>query len=182
MVTSFSRPLLHPALLHGIEICCKESPHTTTFANLYSDTGKRRQLIEGVADQIESDQIPKAWRSANIVNICPVANEYHSDIIQAFDHALIGVCPQGWMRQWDDQGHVSQKVWDSFKEVLPHAPGGGTPRKRWSFLRVGKRCAVRPECAPGTTGHHTATIRVERQGRRHAASSICKSSGRLRMA
>lgn len=78
-------------------------------------------MIEGVADQIESDQIPKAWRSANIVNICPVANEYHPDIVQAFDHALIGVCPQGWMRQWDDQGHVLRKVWDSFKEVLPHA-------------------------------------------------------------
>jgi 1D-myo-inositol 3-kinase len=120
MITSFSRPLLHPFLLHGIEICCKESQYTTTFANLYSDTGERRQLIESVADQIEPDQVPKAWRSANIVNLCPVANEYRTDIVHLFDQALIGVCPQGWMRRWDNEGHVFRKNWDSFKEVLPY--------------------------------------------------------------
>jgi 1D-myo-inositol 3-kinase len=121
MITSFSRPLLHPALFHGIEICCKESEHTTTFENLYNKTGERRQMIKGVAEQIEPDQIPEAWRSVKIVNICPVANEYQPEIVQLFKHAVIGVCPQGWMRRWDDEGHVFQKDWDNFQEVLPYA-------------------------------------------------------------
>jgi 1D-myo-inositol 3-kinase len=121
MITSFSRPLLHPSLFHGIEICCKESEHTTTFENLYNEVGERRQMIKGVAEQIEPDQIPEAWRSAKIVNICPVANEYQPEIVQLFKHAVIGVCPQGWMRRWDDEGHVFRKDWDNFREVLPYA-------------------------------------------------------------
>ena len=121
MVTSFSSPLLQPFLVHGIEVRCKASEHTTTFANLYNERGERRQLIESIADQIEPDLIPKEWYSANIVNICPVANEYTTDIVRLFDRALIGVCPQGWMRKWDDQGHVSRKAWDSYREVLPHS-------------------------------------------------------------
>ncbi len=121
MITSFSRPLLQPSLLHGIEICCKESQHTTTFMNLYNEAGERRQLIKSVAAQIKPEQVPEAWRSANIVNICPVANEYTPEIVQLFEHSLIGVCPQGWMRRWDSTGHVFCKGWDTFKEVLPYA-------------------------------------------------------------
>ena len=121
MVTSFSRPLLRPSLLNGIDIHCKEAEHTTTFVNLYNEEGERRQIIENVADPIESELIPPAWRAANIVNLCPVANEYLPEIAQLFDNALIGVCPQGWMRKWDTEGQVSKKDWDSFKEVLPYA-------------------------------------------------------------
>lgn len=121
MVTSFSYPLLNPSLFDGIDICCKESQHTTTFVNLYNEQGKRRQIVEKVAETITSDFIPEAWRSANIVNICPVANEYRADLVQLFDRALIGVCPQGWMRQWGYDGHVHRKEWDTFQEVLPHA-------------------------------------------------------------
>jgi len=121
MITSFSRPLLRPSLLQGIDICCKESQRTTTFVNLYNETGERRQIIESVADQIEPGQAPQAWRAANIVNLCPVANEYRAEMVHIFDRSLIGVCPQGWMRKWDSQGHVTRKEWDSFQDVLPYA-------------------------------------------------------------
>ena len=33
----------------------------------------------------------------------------------------IGVSPQGWMRQWDEQGHVSAREWEDAPEVLAHA-------------------------------------------------------------
>jgi sugar/nucleoside kinase (ribokinase family) len=121
MITSFSRPLLQPSLLHGIDICCQESQQTTAFMNLYNEAGERRQMIKGVANQIEVDQIPEAWSSAHIVNICPVANEYRAEIVQVFKQAVIGVCPQGWMRKWDKEGHVFKKDWDNFHEVLPYA-------------------------------------------------------------
>lgn len=121
MITSFSRPLLQPALLQGIDIRCQESQKTTTFANLYNEYGDRRQIIECVADQITSDLIPPEWRKVPVVNICPVANEYTSEIIRLFDNALIGICPQGWMRKWDHKGQVMRKMWENFKEVLPYA-------------------------------------------------------------
>ena len=121
MITSFSRPLLQPGLLQGIDIRCQESQKTTTFANLYNEHGERRQIIESVADRITPALIPPAWRSVPIVNICPVANEYTSEIVRLFDNALIGICPQGWMRKWDHNGQVMRKPWENFREVLPYA-------------------------------------------------------------
>lgn len=60
---------------------------------LYNERGERRQIVEKVAETISSNFIPEAWRSANIVNICPVANEYRTDIVRMFAKALIGICP-----------------------------------------------------------------------------------------
>lgn len=121
MVTSCSRPFLQPALFQGIDIRCSEAPQTTTFLNLYNEAGERRQMIKGLAAPIEPHHIPDAWRNTPIVNICPVANEYRPELVQLFPDALIGVCPQGWMRVWDHKGHVARKPWDTFQQVLPHA-------------------------------------------------------------
>lgn len=121
MITSFSRPLLQPGLLQGIDIRCQESQKTTTFANLYNEHGERRQIIESVADRITPTLIPHEWRAVPIVNICPVANEYTPEIVRLFDNALIGICPQGWMRRWDNKGQVFRKKWENFKDVLPYA-------------------------------------------------------------
>lgn len=121
MVTSFSDPLLHSSLYQGIELCCIESPHTTTFANLYDEHGTRRQIVEKVAEFITPGVIPESWSSARIVNLCPVADEYRPEIIHLFHDALIGVCPQGWMRKWGEDGHIKRKEWDTYQEVLPYA-------------------------------------------------------------
>lgn len=121
MITSFSRPLLQPKLFQDIDIRCQESQKTTTFANLYNEYGDRRQIIESVADPITPALLPPEWRAVPIVNLCPVANEYTAEIVRLFENALIGICPQGWMRKWDHKGQVIRKPWDNFKEVLPHA-------------------------------------------------------------
>ncbi len=121
MVTSFSHPLLHASLYQGIELCCIESPHTTTFANLYDEHGTRRQIIEKVAATITPEAVPESWRSARIVNLCPVADEYLPDIIHLFPDSLVGVCPQGWMRKWGADGHVQRKEWETCQDVLPYA-------------------------------------------------------------
>jgi 1D-myo-inositol 3-kinase len=121
MVTSYHEPFLQPTLLKGIDIHCQSARHTTTFTNLYDEHGKRRQMITGVAERILPAQIPTTWRQAAIVNLCPVADEYPAEIAQCFPQALIGVCPQGWMRQWDAAGQVMRKPWATFAEVLPHA-------------------------------------------------------------
>lgn len=121
MVTSFSRPLLHPSLFHHIDIRCQNAQHTTTFVNLYNDRGERRQIIEALAAPLTPDLIPERWRQTQIVNLCPVANEYGPEIVRLFPDSLIGVCPQGWMRRWNREGRVTRKAWDNFQEVLPYA-------------------------------------------------------------
>jgi len=119
MLTSFSQPLLQPSLLHDIQIHAKPAKHTTTFVNLYNERGERRQIIESVAEPLSPDMLPPNWQHVPIVNICPVANEYTADMVRLFAHALIGVCPQGWMRRWNQKGQVFRKAWENFQDVLP---------------------------------------------------------------
>ena len=94
------------------------SPVTTTFQNLYSTDGARTQFIRAVAEQIEAEDIPPAWREAGIVLLGPLTGELEGDIVEIFPHALIGVTPQGWMRCWDGEGRVFPRHWKGAAEVL----------------------------------------------------------------
>jgi sugar/nucleoside kinase (ribokinase family) len=58
---------------------------------------------------------------AEIVYLCPVADEVDPSIVHMFPDSLIGVSPQGWMRQWDSSGRVSPRKWEDAPTVLPHA-------------------------------------------------------------
>lgn len=92
---------------------------TTTFANIY-ENGVRRQILSGVAARIYPEHIPPEWLDAEIVYLCPVANEIHPDVADMFPNSLVGASPQGWMRQWDDSGRVSPCKWRDASKVLPH--------------------------------------------------------------
>ena len=96
-----------------------EDSFTTTFTNTY-ENGVRSQILSGVASQICPEHIPLEWLDAEIVYLCPVANEIHPDIVNMFPNSLIGASPQGWMRQWDAEGRVSQHKWKYASQVLPH--------------------------------------------------------------
>ena len=93
---------------------------TTTFANVYED-GVRRQIIRSVSAPIHPEHIPSEWLNAEIVYLCPVADEVDPSIVHMFPNSLIGVSPQGWMRQWDSSGRVSPRRWEDAANVLPHA-------------------------------------------------------------
>ena len=92
---------------------------TTTFSNIYED-GVRSQIVKNISAQIRPEHIPSEWLDAEIIYLCPVANEIHPDVIHLFPNSLIGASPQGWMRRWDDEGQVSQCKWGDALEVLPH--------------------------------------------------------------
>ena len=114
-----------PERLEGIQLVRRPSPTTTTFRNIYRG-GHRQQYVRDVADPIVVGDLPTEWRAARIALLAPVAGEVASELAHVFapptsDRAsLIGVTPQGWMRQWDETGRVSPRSWSQAQDILPH--------------------------------------------------------------
>ena len=106
--------------LKDIPVVSIESPRSTTFENIYTDDG-RIQYLRAQAAKINFDSVPNSWRSASIIHLGPIANEITMDLPKEFSSALIGVTPQGWMRQWDSKGRVFHCAWESAESVLQNA-------------------------------------------------------------
>ncbi len=109
------------ALLKDIETHYHQARETTIFENQYDEHGNRQQSIAGLAMNLGPEHIPPEWRRPDIVYLCPISGEVDADVIHAFsDETLIGLTPQGWMRQWDDDGRVFPKRWENAEDILPH--------------------------------------------------------------
>jgi hypothetical protein len=106
--------------LDGIPIISIESPHSTTFENIYTDAG-RVQYLRAQASSIGFDTVPPLWRNASIIHLAPIANEIDSSLPNDFSPALLGVTPQGWMRGWEADGRVSRSEWLNSESVLQKA-------------------------------------------------------------
>jgi sugar/nucleoside kinase (ribokinase family) len=120
VVTSASPDLDLEEALPGIEVVSIPSSVTTAFQNIYRD-GARQQFIKAVAERITAEAIPPQWCRSPIVQLGPLTQEVDEEVIHLFKGSLIGVTPQGWMRQWDDEGRVSPVVWAAPERVLPFA-------------------------------------------------------------
>jgi sugar/nucleoside kinase (ribokinase family) len=105
------------SVLEGVAIHLLPSPVSTTFVNLYRD-GQRTQVIEALADPIHAADLPAAWADAPIVLLGPIAREIPAEWTRVFPNALIGVTPQGWMREWDAAGHVRPTRWADAADFL----------------------------------------------------------------
>lgn len=106
--------------LSGIPVISIDSPRSTTFENIYTSEG-RVQYLRAQAERIDFDSVPRAWRSASIIHLGPIANEMDSSLPDDFSPALLGVTPQGWMRQWDSTGRVSRSELSNSEAVLQKA-------------------------------------------------------------
>ncbi len=109
------------SILDEVDVAYHQSPETTIFDNRYDSDGKRQQLILGVGGELQEHHIPHQWKDADIAYLCPLTGEVDSPVAQYFDHALIGVTPQGWMRAWDETRRVRPKRWRTAEAILPHA-------------------------------------------------------------
>lgn len=97
--------------LKGIEIIRKLSPEETTFENIQTPKG-RTQILHSVAQRICSIDIPQRLTQTPIVHIGPVANEVDENVVSMIsDDCMVGVTPQGWMRQRSSNGKVSYQPW-----------------------------------------------------------------------
>ncbi len=55
------------------------------------------------------------------MHLGPIAREISPEIALSFPNSFIGVTPQGWLREWDEEGIVSYCCWPDAVEVLKHA-------------------------------------------------------------
>jgi len=106
--------------LSGMPLVSIRSESSTTYENIYSESG-RMQYLRAQASRIDLDRIPDAWRSASIIHLGPIANEVDSVLPKGFSPTLLGLTPQGWMRQWDSNGFVSPCEWKNSDTALAQA-------------------------------------------------------------
>lgn len=97
-----------------------DAPATTVFENVYTPSG-RVQTLHAAAGRLAPAHVPPLWRRSPMVQIGPIANEVDPSVVHLFSDSVIGVCPQGWMRRWDDQGRVYPVAWESAAEIMPLA-------------------------------------------------------------
>jgi hypothetical protein len=106
--------------LRGVLVARIPAEYTTCFVNEYIG-GKRRQTIESVAQKLTYEQILPEWRHPPVVHLGPLCQEIDAALVNRFPRSLIGVTPQGWMRQWDESGLVRAVDWADADRVLAKA-------------------------------------------------------------
>ena len=111
VVTSVSSDLDLSHGLAGILLHIVPSPETTTFLNTYHG-GVRRQVLSAIARPLACSDIPDPWRQTPLVLLGPLGREVSYGLASHFPAVLLVASLQGWLRKWDDEGHVSPAYWD----------------------------------------------------------------------
>ena len=93
---------------------------STTFENIYTSEG-RLQKLHHLAPQLAFYHIPESWRSCPVIQFAPVAGEVPPDLYHYFRDADIYLTPQGWMREWDQEGNISPRTWLEDSYLMPQA-------------------------------------------------------------
>lgn len=104
-------------ILQEFELKNIKTSRSTTFENISTDSGRLQRLYH-TASKINPDHIPADWRMAKIVHLGPVAQEIEYAVIEKFDSSFIAATPQGWMREWGQDGWVSKGEWKGFRDIL----------------------------------------------------------------
>jgi len=105
-------------LLARLQVANLRADTSTTFENIYTPEGRHQQLHH-LAPQLAYYHVPESWRSAKMVHLAPMAGEVPADIIRYFPESDVYITPQGWMREWDQEGNISPRVWLEASYMLP---------------------------------------------------------------
>jgi sugar/nucleoside kinase (ribokinase family) len=106
--------------LAGIPIIAARGEYSTTFENIYTATG-RIQTVHHVAPMLNISQVPETWRHTPIVHLGPIAQEVDPNLARAFPNSLLCLTLQGWLRNWDQKGHVHFSDWLEANYILGFA-------------------------------------------------------------
>ncbi len=120
IVSSYNPDDLSLDILSDIKIITISSKTTTTFENILAEN-KRKQIMSKRATPINFEQVPENWRRSTIIHLAPVAQEIDSQLPDGFSPSLLGLTPQGWLREWDDAGRVSLSKWSQAEASLNYA-------------------------------------------------------------
>ena len=97
--------------LPGVEAFVRSSSATTRFLNLYDGAGRRRQVVQARADDIELLPLPESWRAPDALLLSPVVGEIVGPLAPAFEASVVGAIAQGWLRAFDAEGNVRAQAW-----------------------------------------------------------------------
>jgi len=78
-------------------------------------------VLETLAEPISTSDLPPAWSHVPVVLLGPIAGELPSSWAARFPDSIMGITPQGWMRKWDGEGHVSPARWEAAGPFLRRA-------------------------------------------------------------
>lgn len=106
--------------LQDIPIFNLGADQSTSFENIYTSAGRQQRLL-AQASFLEFHHIPEAWRSPRVLHVAPVAREVSPRILKYFPDSTIGLTPQGWLREWDEQGNVRLADWEESDHILGRA-------------------------------------------------------------
>jgi hypothetical protein len=104
----------------GIQYVIVPSEHSSTFENRQTPNGRIQTLFHTAAP-LDLSAVPETWRNTPIVHIAPIAREVDTNLIRAFSNSLVGVTPQGYLRDWDHSGRVFPTEWPEATYVLQYA-------------------------------------------------------------
>ncbi len=101
---------MHPAIVSAtatlpvdwpgnVPVASVAESYAPIFENRYTPNG-RIQFLHGEAPPLTIADVPSAWRTAQIVHLGPILVETPLELMANFPDALIGMTPQGMMRQW----------------------------------------------------------------------------------
>ena len=119
-IVTASGPETSLDILKDIPVLSLPSARSTTFENIYTEHG-RIQYLRTQATRLDFNQIPQVWRAASIIHLGPIADEMDSVLPNDFSPALLGLTPQGWMRQWNAENRVSSRPWQNAEPALQKA-------------------------------------------------------------
>lgn len=106
--------------LQGLKLAVSASPHTTTFENKSTPSG-RAQIVHDLASPLSEQDIPDDWLKPTMVHLAPVADEVSTDLAARFPDSMVGLSLQGWLRTWDSKGRVKKRDWRRLGDILSHA-------------------------------------------------------------
>jgi sugar/nucleoside kinase (ribokinase family) len=141
--------------LNDVLVISAPSPQSTTFENIYSESG-RRQILHHRAVPLSLDSVPEVWRRTPIIHLGPVAQEVDAVLPDSFSPSLLGLTPQGWMRAWDESGRVQRTDWESAEQALGQAGAVvvsiedvGSDEERIEFMAAHTRVLAVTDAAAG---------------------------------
>jgi sugar/nucleoside kinase (ribokinase family) len=97
----------------AIDALLLPAPVTTQFENRYGPDGRRTQRVLAAAGPLAPDDVPAAWRDADLVLLAPVLGEVAPAPFAAIVRArTVGLCVQGLVREVRADGAVAPRRWE----------------------------------------------------------------------
>ncbi|TFH38158.1 MAG: hypothetical protein E4G99_00020 [Anaerolineales bacterium] len=106
--------------LCDLQVHCLDSEATSTFQNTYGPEG-RIQHILARAEDLRFETLPPEWSTVGLLHCAPVANEVDQAFLTKVSSHMVGLTPQGWLRQWDPSGEISLNHWEIIRPYLTPA-------------------------------------------------------------